>query len=675
MALRPLLLLAALGLQAAWSLCQGGDPGYDGADFNITVTRNYITGCTTQSFVSPLFTIPSLTVCNGTNSAACPSPTITTVGQAAGCGLVSATGSAVFCNGTAGATGSTGSAGLTGLQGAQGACPSVTTLTVGGVNCQLISAATGGFTTICNGTSNTTGATGAQGSQGPQGRNGTVGATGLQGLPGVPGILPNYYVVDGASGQPYTRAGLQSGLNVAAAAGGGVVYLGPCNGSPAQCTGPNLQTLVSDCGAPITIPTGVTLDLGGNTIQMPTGSQPCDALIQAGAASSAPLYFNLPLVANSTEGGRTVTIAANSYTSAGLAAGSVCLLGTGYATGTIPSGTSVQILQIVRVASFVNSTGVITLRESLVGTFGPAPSLAGVITCYPAVNTGIELRNGYLSYGSNTNINSLILSTQTAVNLKVHDISIIGPGPSGVNNPAMVLDYILDSRFENLVFNDLGGDQAAISSNVATGLLFRDIKVFGGSTGLQLIDTYWSDASAIVVNQMTGIGIDLQTSGFNTFSNLVSNGAALRGLRFKLSSFHNTFRGVQLTGSAGYGIEFAGTGDSFNQLHGVENRGNLAGPLLFGNGAIGNYLEGDNQGTPVNTGTNGLVDLTMNNMVRQTVTSVNGFLAVSMHNTTTSATDFAATRMVIIGAPVDNSVTFSMKGSDGIVRRGSVGLS
>jgi len=665
-------------LHQAASLCLRGDPGYDAADFNITVTANAKTGCFRQKFGNLAITVD---VCNGTNGAICPAPTITTSGMPAGCGKVTATiGSETFCNGTAGGVGDAGATGPKGDQGAQG--PLLAVMLSADANCKVYLNTAGSAVTICNGTSNTTGATGSVGLQGIPGTNGTDGAIGARGTTGANGYLPNIAVVDGSVFSLIGIGGLQLALNTIAAAGGGTVLVGgtcanpgPGNVCPAGPFPTAPVNLVSSCSAPLKIPAGVTLDLGGNTLSMAAGSTACAPLIQFGTdAQVAPAntISSLPLLANSTEGGNTVTIVANSILTSNLAVGQVCFLTGGYIQP-VPTGLSPSIVQLVRISAFTNSTGVVTFRRPLVANFGPSGSLSPTLTCWTPLATNIVLRNGFLSFGGNTHTSSFMVNMLQGINLELSDIQILDPAPSTTSTGMIQVTSSHDSKISSVIVDSVE-TVTAVTIQTSSGITVSNVKVANSKSALSLAPgTHHCMIANLQASALSGTGISLVGASFNSFDNVMVNSATLRGVQLKSQSYRNVFHGLQVIGSAGTGVEFSGTSDSFNQFYGVVLAGNVAGPMSFGCGAVGNFFDGDIRGTPINC-VGGATDPNMFQMVRQAV-SPKGFIALSMHNATATFADFSHPRQLTMSLDSDLSIRFSLYGGDQVLRSATLSVS
>ncbi len=216
-----------------------------------------------------------------------------------------------------------------------------------------------------------------------------------------------------------------------------------------------------------------------------------------------------------------------------------------------------------------------------------------------------------------------------------------------------------------------------ISFNLVSSITVRNLHMTNMVSGLLGTFVSHSTFQDIVSEAMSSVGVALVSSSFNSFKNVISASAGSRGLKFSGKSNRNVFHGLAVSGCQGYGVEFAGFGDSNNQLYAAVLHNNAPGPVLYGAGAVANYIDGDVQGTPTNNAISQAgfspagFDANAGNLARQTVSGNNGFVATSVHNATVSSTDFPAGRFLVFSAQGTAFLNFQVNllGSDGTVRK------
>jgi len=652
------LVAATVAHGAAIAACGQGSNGRNGVNLTVTVTSDATTGCYTQTFTSTR--TQSLLVCNGTNANSCPVSVITTVSNPPGCATISGVGFVQFCNASKGAQRATGARGAKGPTGTTGPALTISTANQA-TNCSLI-AGTGGFH-LCNGTSDVPGATGLQGLQGPQGTNGTNGATGSQGSAGAVGSLP-FIVVDGGT-YALTQTGINAALVAAGAAGGGTVYVANTCSPPAACTGGNLK-ITSDCATPISIPLGVTLDLGGNTLAMhPTTA--CAPLVVLGATSDfavQTVYFGgQPLTASSSEGSSTITVAAGIFTTDFVNAISdpTLLVSCSVASGFSGSQVSNAIIQRVMLVSADNTTGILRTRDPLAGSFAAGQ----LITCAAKGHISQALQNGIIDLNGNTAATSFGI-TVGGTEQRLSRLRITGTS-SSTAFAIVRLSTCWDPIIEHVTFDTVTGASAMMRIDNTWGGFFHDIAIYNSGPGLSLISAGFNTFKDIVyLDAKSSTGIQLSTSPYNQFSNVridnPNNGVALGQ-----TSCRNLFNGLYINGAGGHAVQTSSTGDSYNQFWGTVIRNSALSPVLINHVlSVGNYFDGEIQGTPTSVG--GGLEPLLGNMYRGTVSGSNGLMVFTLHNATATAADFVGGREVIITVVNDVTVQFNVMGADNQIR-------
>lgn len=712
-------LLCALLLQGTSALCVGGPDGADGTGGTISKTTK-AGGCYTKTY--SLFPSMPMHICDGKNGANGQAATITMLNQSlAGCALFKAplnAGQAILCNGTQGTTGVVGDVGPQGPPGIT-YLPTITTANLP-LGCQLITA--NGSAVLCNGTAGPRGNNGTAGDTGLTGANGTTGATGAQGNPGA--VYPNVVVVDGVSGPSgapysYTAAGIKRALcDVGCGSGdcltcnghnglGGIVRVGQkcqflSSGTScaafqgtvlfgSYCCTQGQQIITLQANDVIRIPSGVTLDLGGNILQVAASSTSSPIAFTYYTGSDIGLVASTGVMvaaANSSEGATTITIASSNIISTGLAAGQMCLLGHQYVDGSPASAVGGMMVEVV---SFTNSSGVIVIRPPLIGAWGvPADaSLKGTIQCYQAtsmvVNAGLQ--NGVLmanAGATGTSVN--MVQVNGASGITVQDIQFTGAFTSlSTNQAALQAFRAIDCDFQRLEFVDYGIGFGIYALSVSTSV-FREVTIRSSSlnAGLELSSVNHNIFDGIFMSDSTDDGVLAITSSYNVFRDVtIIKSATGTGIGFALSgkSRNNNINGLAVSGSTSFPVQVAGAGDSYNQFRGLSIRNNGGNGIRIGSGAVGNYFDGDMDVAPTSNANSGTgntgTDLFALNNIRSPI-NAHGFTRYTVHNATMASGDFAQARMVaftISGLQADSNLVIWMKDSTSTVKSATQALS
>lgn len=692
-----LLLIPAL----ASALCAPGSAGTNGTGATVSVVTNG--RCYTETIVTSTAT-NSMTICNGKTGAAGVAPTITMLGNTTGnitcaqftSGVVGG-GGAVLCNSTTGPQGTTGAQGVQGPIGVT-YLPVISFPASIAPNCQMISSNTTSYV-MCNGTQGAQGATGIQGAQGPAGVNGSTGAQGATGISG--SVLPNFAVVDGTT-YAYSCAGIQVALCTvgcgvadcsacATTVRGGIVYVGTPISNGVAATGQQTIPCVNGPTLALFIPSGVTLDLGGNILVYSTNGCP-------GAALTAPLptaliqgtYYaggavgpqvstavtTLIATASTPEGGTTITIASNSFSSTGLAAGQYCSVsGLSNEAGTIAAGiySTIGGTFYSKVMSFTNSTGVIAFRDTLPGN---CSATTCTLTCYgqSTAVTDIGVRNGVLqAVTTSCGGTPALMSFTGASRITLRNLQITGGFSSaGGTTPALYIQACEDVEIDSLTVNGLSDRYVdAVQINLATRVTIRDYKYINPLLGLRAL-TLSNVYHSTFVNSVIEGPLQFTTSGYNNFAGVIISGggyinSVTGGTRRCL------FSGLHIVGASTNPVTLL-AGDNFNQFSSVVFRGNNGlGPSIALN-SFGNVFGGHMDVLPSTNGNSAVgntgVDLAAKNVVRTTAYNTNGFVGVSVHNATAVSSDFSGgSRFVAFTTAFDTQLTTNVLGLDGTTRR------
>lgn len=699
-----LAILLLLPVSTTWALCAPGFQGANGTGALVTI-RSSSAGCYTE-LISGV-SAPQI-ICNGKNGQDGLPPTVTLLPAnvtgnfdcAKFTSAVVGGGQATLCNNTQGPQGDTGIQGAAGPQGLS-LLPVVTfPASLATAQCQLVASNTTQFP-LCNGTIGPTGATGIQGVQGVQGQNASQGPQGTTGTFG--SVYPNLLVIDGISGgYGYTCAGIKAALcavgcgtndcsSCSTTSIGGTVLVGkPCTAQGVCNTGQ--QYIQCTSGDTLYIPNGVTLDLGGNVLVQPAASCPTAGMIAMtfytktgtpGPAIATTFVTSLPVVGTTPEGGTNITIASQSFVSGGLAAGQYCSV----SGMTVDNSVSLGSGQVAAVAgtfftylvAFLNSTGILVLQNSLPGSCAPGSC---TVQCYTAASilTEVGLQNGALMSSGSNCAGGSIVSIIGAARVSVRNIQLTNSiGGSTTSNPGIVAQAITDSIFTGIFVTGINNANfIGMQLIMANKVVLRDFTCSGNTAilrALDLIDLEQSSVSGFVSQAQ----VNLVQSANNNFNNLVFTGPAgiLKSSGTGLSR-RNVFSGLLICGAATFPISLL-AGDNFNQFSGLVLRGNNGfGPNIAAS-SYGNTFSGDLEVLPsVNGNANQTSvgsDFSASNVVRK-LANANGFAAISVHNTTVSASDFTnqGDHMMAFNLFTETSFVTSMIGLDGVMRHFTVPL-
>lgn len=687
--------------------CVHGAAGTNGQNIGVTVTS--ANGCYTQTVTG--VSTPIIR-CNGTDGAPGVSTTIQPgTGVNAGCaffiGAAGLSASGLVCNGTAGTQGSTGAQGPVGPMGTS-VWP---TLTTAGTASGCVSVVANGSVSICNGT---VGLTGIQGIQGPTGGPGNPGFTGPTGTAGAAGsVIPSYFVVDGVSKisgsvVPYTFVGIAQALcyvgcgstdcstcGASSTGTGGTVYIGAnCGIASTPCTqGP--QTISAASGTDIlNIPSGVTLDMGGNILGFWTGG--CGANIGPSYTSIYAGFWNnvvrgtqaatspaaILSIQQASEGSTLINVTANSYVTTGLALGQMCTI-----SGLLSQeGLSTLSLQ-TKLIAFNNATGSMTFRDPLPGVC----PVGCTVTCstLASIVRNAGLRNGQILAQGSCSSGAIDQVVVTGVDgFQMADVVFTGSfGSASAGTKFLDTNNMLDSNFERITFRDLqtsGGAATAIwRFAFNSGCDMKDFRItntpategiFFGAAAYNTISGLWVDSS---VSQAMAI----TQASYNYFSNVEflrdDTGGTNGVMQTDTRSRHNIFFDLSIVGvvstagGGGAAIYLSNTGDSYNQFYGLVIRNEPYGKsILLSGGAVGNFFEGDID-MPVSLP--GSTDPMFGNAFRSFV-GPNGHAYTSIRNATIAASDFPANRMYGFYAATDLFMGAALIGSDAVVRRQTVAV-
>lgn len=684
-----LLLIASLVATNAQT-CVTGPAGADGADVDIVVTADHTSGCYLQSINGVITRL-----CNGTNGVDGAAATITVLtGVNAGCAQFGASIANSVCNGT---TGGVGPKGPTGAAGPQGAPSNALITAITGTGCVTIAA--NGSTVLCNAT---VGAVGPDGAQGPIGATGAQGATGATGATGAAGsLLPQFLVIDGVSGYTYNDVGIATALCVvgcgstdcstcgAASTGtGGTVYIG-ANCATGTCTaGPQTITITQT----LYIPSGVTLDLGGNYLAFPasscpTGNQLVSATYRTNSLTGpTQVIAALSAAGNSSMGATTLQLPANSATTAQLRVGMTCGLNNIYLDGApgnnLLVGNFNNGVQYVTILAFNNATGIATISHPLIGAWGvPAnPTYVGTLTCWDQ-NTIVRdaaFQNGFISISTTCAQTAIVADGVTRFTMK--DIDVLAPAYS-TSQTIFMIRRAMNSQIQHVsVDSDTGSIADAFLIDLATGLVGDTIRCTAstGATavdGLVLSNIAFSVFGNLHLEGFQQIGLYLSqvfhSVFFDTDLQYCDQGVNVGALQLDKGSRYNVFTGVSIAGSTGDSVRLnTNNGVKFNQFWGmvVKNpNGAQPAPILINTGAVANYFDGSFDRGVVQGGTSIL------NVVRQAVNS-NGFTALSVGTSTPVAADFPANRMMAFSDSGESAFQVTVRGNDGVARSASVAV-
>lgn len=701
------LLLGAIATTTQAQTCVKGTAGTDGTSLDISVVAG-TNGCyyqTVSGVTAPLIR------CNGTDGGPGVSTTIQVgTGINLGCaffiGAAGATAADLVCNGTAGAQGLQGNIGPIGLQGLS----TFPTLTTVGTASGCLSVVANGSVSICNGT---VGLTGIQGIQGLTGGPGNPGFTGLTGTAGAAGsLLPGYFEVDGVSQIngvtiPYTFVGIAKALcyvgcgstdcstcGVANTGTGGVVYIGQNCGTVSSPCSTGQQTIsAASSGDVLYIPSGVTLDLGGNILgYWPNG---CGANIGASFTSIYAGFWNnvvrggqsatspaaILSIQQANEGATVINTTASSYISTGLAVGQSCTIG-----GLLSQEGLGTTSLFTKLVAFNNATGTMTFRDPLPGVCPIGCTVTCVTLASVVRNAG--LRNGqFLAQGSCSSgaIEPIVVSQVDG--FQMSDIVITGGFPSASANwKGLDISNALDSNFERITIRDLQltGTVAnpCLRFAFSSGTLVADLKItnsgcttafFYGAVAYSVVSGVWIDSSTVAAIALTSgpsynyfTAIDLLRADTGT-----SNGAVTTDTRTR----HNIFYDLSIIGSLASGgapLYFSNTGDNYNQFYGTQIRGDPgARTVQLTAGVVGNFIEGDFDSTSFFSGSQ---DPWLSNAFRS-LNGPNGHAYWGLRNSTITATDFPATRMYGFYAATDLFTGVAVMGTDSTVRKATITVS
>jgi hypothetical protein len=552
---------------------------------------------------------------------------------------------------------------------------------------------------MCNGTA---GAQGNQGVIGATGIPGVNGSTGAQGTTGFSGrVLPNYAVVDGID-YAYTCQGISQALSAvgcnsldysscSTTSRGGVVRVGQsCNAGTGVCT-TGQQTITCTAGTPMYIPTGVTLDLGGNILAYPTtacvgsNSFPLpNAMIQGTFYANGVVgpqvstaVTTLITTVNTAEGSTTLTIASLSFSSTGLAANQYCsVAGLTTEQGTISSGLFASIGGIFwsKVMTFTNSTGVIAFRDPI-----PGNCTGCTLTCYgqSSAVTDIAVKNGVLLAQTTTCTNPALMSFTGASRVLVSDVEIRGGFGAGSAMAGVWVQATEEIVLERIVAKDITDTRLdAMQLLLSTRVTVRDLRIPKNVLGGRVVVN--NVFHSTVVNAVVMAPIMIPASGYNMFSNLVVSGG---GYIFTSVGFarRNIFTGLQITNSGTNNPVQLLAGDNYNQFNLVvfRNNGGLGATIALN--SVANSFSGHMDVLPSSNGNSAVgntgVDLAAKNVVRMTAYNTNGYVGIGIHNATVVSSDFVGGRMLafsITGG--DTGFTTNMIGLDGTVRKNSLVL-
>lgn len=690
----PIFTLLVLGIARAQT-CTRGDTGADGASVEITVDTIDHTSCYSQTVQLGGQLVTNIVRCNGTDGAPGVSTTI-----AIGTGVNLGAALFVDSGGLAAAqtvfNGSVGAKGAQGAQGPQGnmgtsVWPTITTV---GAPTGCINVIANGSVPWCNATIGLTGNQGPQGFQGLPGNNGVIGLTGVTGSTG--SLLPNTLIVDGVSNNfPYSFLGVQQALCQAGCGSRdcttcstvsqtGTVYIGAnCGILNQPCTnGP--QTLIQDSTTVLFVPSGVTLDLGGNTLQAPASG--CGGSQQSTNPLIAVTFWNTvltgpqqsttnSLTAASTlgEGSLIVTVPANSILTTGLAVGQYCVVSSLRVDANADPGN----LQ-TKLLGFNNATGVMSLADPIPGIWVSGTSQ---VTCSTNYVVGATVRNGLLSAGGSTcsNVNWHAMTILGTDRFTLADMRFTGSLSNGASMDYLSIFKVYASSFERLRFFNAGVFSSSFNAGHMAACDLVDIRSAGSTFGstFSLGSSFYNSFDTLVLDSSGNAGMSMFFTSYNTFNNIlvsraeVAQGAtSFAGIAFSGASRHNIFHNVQVLGlgSTNRAMQWFTGQNSYNQVFGFIEHYIDQGQRSIGFSdatSPGNFVEGEID-SPANFPGNG--DFWFANAFRSN-TGVSGHAFFTVRNTTMARSDFPATRMCAFNAITDRSFGVGCVGADGVLRQ------
>jgi hypothetical protein len=512
-------------------------------------------------------------------------------------------------------------------------------------------------------------------------------------------------VVDGTLG--YSTAAIKIALcnmgcgssdcSTCATNNGGVVRLGQnCNTKP--CT-TGQQVIQLGQNDKIYIPSNTVLDLGGNILEFESSGTSCPPSINGFApmiqmlsptGGPVPSITGVLAVANSTEGSSSITIAANSFVSTGLAAGQLCQLNNMYVDGApsvnYNSGADGTGAQMIKVLTFTNSSGVITFRPPLIGAWGnPAnPTYVGTISCYTAASivSNAGLINGGIMAGGNCQATqSALVYAQGFTNLLISDIQMSGTWGGAVpSGYGIVLLNGLDSTVRRISAVGLSGSAGfGITPKTVGNSLFQEIRF---ESSVLTYGMYMRNLHHSTIDGLTSVdssaALAAMPATYCIFRDVVithtPTSASTGAVQTMSRARSNVFDGLTVSGGSECPIDLGSSGDSYNQFRGLSlHNNNNQGPCIAA-GSIGNYFDGDIDASPASNGnaaTSGPIDYYALNAFRAPL-NADGFSRTIVHNTTMASTDFVQNRMLgfsFSGSGVGSNIVLQMIGADGVVRK------
>lgn len=549
---------------------------------------------------------------------------------------------------------------------------------------------------------------GVQGPTGARGRTGDTGATGMIGLVpgyvivgsqsttasmtgggnnplGFGGLCPTFNQTCGyAAPYPLTRAGVQAAINYAAL-NGGCVDPHVCNAFTGIVrVGGN----VTSDGTTITIPSGITLDFGGNTLFMAASSTSYDLVSSVGTMSGTaiPLKFDA-LAGNST----LIMTPAQAAT---FSAGSVALLQGGTIGGAVPGagGNSNRLaMQTVLIQSVNSVTGVVVTDDTLAYDF--LVSLSATITLVTSLITNAGIQNVVLHGNGNTGATSRLLVVENARSFTMDSVAVTGTLPStmpaGTTQDSehqyrvagIWVSVCVDCAFRNLRSSSFSGADNGVRdigfSALASSTINLMRSTFCGGPGPAVLFSVYTRVRTVIVTMSSQAAFKVDTSAYCFFSGMILIGAQNtgtgHGLGFSFGSHHNTVQGLVATGNGFSGITFTGTNDGSNLINGFASVNNVNNSVVFGtvnNGATGNALYGFIDTAPgALPGTGNPFDYN----VLHHVASPNGHYMQSLSHVVPTAADFVTGRELVFqvdqqGNTPDNLVTAWVLGKDSTLR-------
>jgi hypothetical protein len=400
-------------------------------------------------------------------------------------------------------------------------------------------------------------------------------------ITGASGPIPGYYIVDGIT-YAQTRAGVQSAIDAASTAGGGVVLL--------------TSDITSD-GTSLFMKANVVLDGQEGRryrIKAPATAQSLSVITNGGVAGGTLAS----LVVNATRGAMNISV---------------------------PSEVVAEYIRPAGQAVFASFTGcyVDDLTPSDQGAVRPAHRVCGVdtvtstvILCWP------------LLYDCRTDLSAAVQMVYSVLyNAGIRHLTLDMNGNTGSGTRLLYTNFWVDGFLEDIVYaGDYTSATAGSFAVVVSGLFGGSIdNVRGGDTFKQTIATrgfslYTSEATTLTnirSSNTGGFGPNVASSHDITVRNLYSNRQSARGFRidtssnvivlgihacgnlgvsgsgmwFAFGSPQNTVIGHNSIGNNAYSLSSYAQGDNNNIMIGMQSDSRFgSGDIGFNDGAVGTII-------------------------------------------------------------------------------------